>query len=87
MRDPALDGDGVELLFHLVDPAYRRLLELPLHRCLDSRWRDKDTRTRLPKSLHQRAVIKLANHARMDAMFIQPLVNTGPQMITAAGQQ
>jgi len=40
----------------------------------------------LPKNLHQCAVIKLGNHARMNAMLIQPLVNAGTQLSTAAGQ-
>ena len=75
------------MMFYLIDPDNCCHLILPLHHCLDSSECDKDPRTFLPKRLHQCAIIKLGNLPRMDVMFVQPLVNAGAWLITAAGQQ
>ena len=84
---PTLHRYGIEMFFHLIDPANRCHLILPFHLCLDSSRCDKDPRTVLPKNLHQGAIVKLGNYARMDALLVQPLINAGSQLATATMQQ
>ena len=85
--DPALDGNGVEMLFHLLNPADRRRLTLKRHFRLDGSRRDEDPRALPPEGLHQCAVIELGNHAWAEALFVQPLVDSGAHLIAGAGQE
>ena len=75
MPDAPLRSDGVELLGHRLDTTNLRHMVLSAHIVRDRRRRDERTRSALTKGLHQRAIIKFTNDARLYAIVLEPLLH------------
>jgi len=79
MQQPALGGDGVELLGHRLDAPDRLDSVLPTHVIGNRGGCHEQTGPSLTEGLEQGAVLEFAHDARVQALRLEPADEIGPQ--------